>query len=400
MYWLWAGPAFMAAVAYIDPGNFATNIQAGSQYGYHLLWVVIVSNLIAMVFQSMSAKLGLVTGLNLAELCQRHFPKPLVWCMWLISELAAMATDVAELLGGAIGIHLLIGLPLMPSMLVIGGLSLAILALGKTSMRPVEIIITLLAGIIGLCFLVELFIVPVDWSQVIRYSTIPSLPDAGAIPLAVGIIGATVMPHAIYLHSGLTQNRVKQQPHVNKLSLIRFSNREVMIALGLAGLINVAMVLLAAGAFQQTGQVVSQIEHAYHLLTPLLGQAAAGFFLLSLIASGVASSSVGMLAGDMIMQGFVSFRIPIWLRRAINIIPPFIIVGIGMNTTQALVLSQIMLSLALPIPIVALLYLTSKPAIMGPFTNQPLMHWLGLLGALIIFALNASLLVQYTNVFH
>ena len=383
-----AGPAFIASVAYIDPGNFATNIQAGSKYGYGLLWVVLLANVMAMVFQALSAKLGLVTGHSLPELCRSHFPRPLVWGMWVISELAAMATDVAEFIGGALGFSLLFNIPMPVGMALTAVLSLLILGLRST--RGVERVITLLAALIGLCFMAELWLAPIDWGLAVQHTLAPRLADSGALLLAVGIVGATVMPHAIYLHSGL----MRQNPHTQHLSLperLKASNREVKLALGLAGLINLAMVLMAAAVF--SGEV-AQLETAYRLLTPLLGAAAAGFFLTSLIASGVASSSVGLLAGDMIMQGFIHKRIPIWLRRVVNILPAAAIVALGMDVTQALVLSQVMLSLALPVPLLSLLYFTRNKTLMGTYANNRFMQGTALLGAAIILILNGFLVWQ------
>jgi manganese transport protein len=383
-----AGPAFMAAVAYIDPGNFATNIQAGSKYGYGLLWVVLLANIMAMVFQALSAKLGLVTGHSLPELCRQHFPRPLVWGMWIISELAAMATDVAEFIGGALGFSLLLNIPMPLGMALTAVLSLFILGLRST--HGIERTITLLAAIIGVCFLAELWLAPVNWGLAVQHTLAPRLADQGALLLAVGIVGATVMPHAIYLHSGL----MRQTPQTRHLSLpqrLQASNREVKLALGLAGLINLAMVLMAAAVYK--GEV-AQLETAYRLLTPLLGAAAGGFFLTSLMASGVASSSVGLLAGDMIMQGFVHKRIPLWVRRVVNILPAAVIVAMGLDVTHALVLSQVMLSLALPVPLLTLLYFTQHKRLMGTYTNGRMLKSVAWTGAAIILLLNGILIWQ------
>src|ERR1700688_2416641 len=351
---VFAGPAIIASIAYMDPGNFATNIQAGAKYGYGLLWVVLLANLIAMLFQALSAKLGIVTGRNLAEMCRDEFPRPVVWAMWVVSEIAAMATDLAEFLGGAIGLSLLFQMPLLAGMVVTGVVTYGILMFESSGFRPIELVIGSLVGIIGLCYLIEMFIAPVDWSAAALHTVLPQLADGDALLLAVGIIGATVMPHAIYLHSSLTQARTPVYDDSERRKVLRFSNREVIAALVVAGLVNMAMVMMAASAFHAGHSEVAEIETAYHTLTPLWGIGAAGVFLVSLIASGISSSVVGTMAGQMIMQGFVGFRIPIWIRRLVTMLPAFVVVGVGVDATKALVVSQVVLSLALPVPMIAL----------------------------------------------
>jgi manganese transport protein len=388
------GPAVIASIAYIDPGNFATNIQAGAKYGYGLLWVVLAANLIAMLFQGLSAKLGIVTGRNLAELCRDHFPRPVVWGMWGVSEIAAMATDLAEFLGGAIGFSLLFNLPLLAGMTVTAVITYGLLMSERYGFRPLEIVIGASVGVIGLCYLVEIFIAPVDWGAAAYHTVVPQIADSEALLLAVGIIGATVMPHAIYLHSGLTQSRVPVDDDTQRRKVLGFSNREVVIALAIAGLINMAMVMMAAGAFHAGHPDVAQIETAYHTLTPLLGGAAAGVFLLSLVASGVSSSTVGTMAGQMIMQGFVGIRIPIWVRRLVTMAPAFVVVALGANATNALVMSQVVLSLALPLPMIALLIFTGRRDIMGAFANSRFTAALAIAGTAIVLALNVVLIVQ------
>src|SRR6266566_3845508 len=369
-YLAFAGPAVIASIAYMDPGNFATNIQAGAKYGYELLWVVLLANLIAMLFQALSAKLGIVTGRNLAEMCREQFPQPVVWVMWVISEIAAMATNLAEFLGGAIGLSLLFGMPLFAGMVVTAVVTYGILMFESSGFRPVELIIGSLVGIIGLCYLIEMFIDPVDWGAAALHTVLPQIADAEALVLAVGIIGATFMPHAVYLHSGLTQARMPVRDESERRKVLRFSNQEVIAALAVAGLINMAMVMMASGAFHAGHPDVAEIETAYHTLTPLLGIGAAGVFLLSLIASGISSSTVGTMAGQMIMQGFVGFKIPIWVRRLVTMIPAFIVVGLGVNATKALVISQVVLSIALPLPMIALLTFTRRADLMGGFANS------------------------------
>ena len=389
---LFAGPAVIASIAYMDPGNYATNIQAGAGYGFALLWVVLMANLIAMLFQALSARLGIVTGQNLAELCRDHFPKPLVWVMWVVSEVAAMATDLAEFLGGAIGLALLFNMPLMSGMVVTALVTYGILLIEGKGFRPMEIIIGALVGVIGLCYLVEVFIAPIAWGEAARGLVLPQMPDAAALTISVGIIGATVMPHAIYLHSGLTQRRAVVRNEGERRKLLRFSNIEVVVALAVAGMVNIAMVMMAASAFHQGHPEVAEIETAYHSLTPLLGGAAAAAFLISLIASGISSSVVGTMAGQMIMQGFVNFRIPVWARRLVTMAPAFIVVAMGVNPTKALVMSQVILSIALPVPMIALVIFTSRRDIMGVYANGPLVRGLAIGGATIVLSLNAVLL--------
>jgi manganese transport protein len=394
-YLAFAGPAVVASIAYMDPGNFATNIQAGAKYGYTLLWVVLLANLIAMLFQALSAKLGIVTGRNLAEMCRDNFPRPVVWAMWVVSEIAAMATDLAEFLGGAIGLALLFKMPLIAGMGVTAVITYAILMVESRGFRPVELIIGSMVGIIGLCYLIEIFIAPVDWGAAAYHSVVPGLPDAEALLISVGIIGATVMPHAVYLHSGLTQARTPGRDEHERHLLVRISNHEVVIALAIAGLVNMAMVMMASGAFHAGHPDVAEIETAYHTLAPLLGIGAAGIFLLSLIASGISSSVVGTMAGQMIMQGFVGFRIPIWLRRAITMLPAFVVVvAYGVNTTQALVVSQVVLSIALPLPMIALLMFTGRADIMGKFVNGRMTRVAAVIATVLVLVLNALLIVQ------
>jgi manganese transport protein len=397
-YLAFVGPAVVASIAYMDPGNFATNIQSGARYGYTLLWVVLLANLIAMLFQALSAKLGIVTGRNLAEMCRDQFPKPVVYVMWVVSEIAAMATDLAEFLGGAIGLSLLFGIPLMWGMVVTGFIVYAILMFERFGFRPVELIIGNLVAIIALCYLIEMFVAPVDWRSAAKHTVLPQIPDAGALLLAVGIIGATVMPHAVYLHSGLTQARIPARDDGEKRRIVRISNTEVMVALAIAGLVNMAMVMMASSAFHAGHSDVGEIESAYHTLAPLLGIGAAGVFLLSLLASGVSSSTVGTMAGQMIMQGFVGFRIPIEIRRLVTMLPAFVIVGLGVNSTNALVVSQVVLSIALPLPMIALTLFTGRRDIMGGFVNGRLTNIVAIAGTAVVLLLNLLLIVQTIGV--
>ena len=394
-----AGPAVIASVAYMDPGNFATNIQAGAKYSYDLLWVVVFANAVAMLFQALSAKLGIVTGRNLAEPSREHFPRPVVWGMWVVSEIAAMATDLAEFLGGAIGLSLLLDLPLIGGMAITAVVTYAILTLQRTGFRPIELLIGGLVAVIGTSYLVELLIARPNWAAVAFHSVVPHFDDRDAIMLASGIVGATVMPHAIYLHSSLTQARIVARDDDERRKLIRLSNREVVLALGVAGVINMAMVVMAAAAFHDgSHNGVAEIETAYRTLVPVLGIGAAGIFLLSLIASGVSSSAVGTMAGQVIMQGFVRFRIPVWLRRLVTMAPAFVVVALGVNATQALIASQVALSLTLPVPMIALLILTRRRDVMGSFANRRFVSTSVIAMAATVLVLNGLLIVQAVGV--
>ncbi|HUZ32628.1 MAG TPA: Nramp family divalent metal transporter [Xanthobacteraceae bacterium] len=393
-YAAFAGPAVIASIAYVDPGNFATNIQAGARYGYGLLWVVLLANLIAMLFQALSAKLGIVTGRNLAELCHDHFSRPVVLAMWVVSEIAAMATDLAEFLGGAIGLSLLLHLPLLHGMIVTAIVTYGLLMVGNFGFRPIELIIGGMVSVIALCYVVEMFVVPIDWGAAAIHTFVPQLPDGRALLLAVGIVGATVMPHAVYLHSGLTQARMPLHDDAERRQVLRFSNREVIAALTIASLVNLAMVMMASSAFHAGHAEVAEIETAYHMLTPLFGAGAAFVFLISLIVSGISASTVGTMAGQMIMQGFVSFRIPIWVRRLVTMLPAFVVVALGVNATNALVISQVILSIALPLPMIALLIFTGRTDIMGMFANGLLTRIAATIGTAVALLLNFFLIAQ------
>ena len=391
---LFAGPAVIASIAYMDPGNFATNIQAGASYGYTLLWVALLANLIAMLFQGLSAKLGIVTGRNLAEMSRDQFPQPVVIVLWIAVEIAAIATDLAEFVGGAIGLSLLFNIPLLAGMVVTGIVTYGVLLFEGGGFRPVELVIGGLVAAISLCYLAEMFIAPVDWDSAALHSVLPQIPDAAALTISVGIIGATVMPHAIYLHSGLTQNRAPARDDDERRTLLRFSNVEVVLALAVAGLVNMAMIMMASAAFHQGHSDVAEIETAYHTLTPLLGGAAAAVFLVSLLASGVSSSAVGTMAGQLVMQGFVGFRIPLLVRRLVTMVPAFVVVALGVNATNALVVSQVVLSIVLPMPMISLVMFTRRRDIMGAFANSRLTDGLAILGTAVILALNVVLLLQ------
>jgi len=387
------GPAVIASVGYMDPGNFATNIQAGSAFGYQLMWVVLAASLAAMLFQAMAAKLGIVTGRNLAELCRDTFPKPVVIAMWLGSELAAIATDLAEFMGAAIGLSLLFHIAIGWGLMVTGIATALILLLDKRGFRPLERVIGALVAVIGVGFMAELVIAPPDWHAVIFHTFVPQLHGVQALSLAVGIIGATIMPHTIYLHSSLTQNRVPPRNDYQRKRLVRYSNREVVFALGVATAVNLAMVAMASSVFSKSAPGTADIAAAYHLLTPLLGAGAGVIFLIALLASGISSSVVGTMAGQTIMQGFIQFKIPVLVRRLITMVPA-VIVALTCNPMSAMVDSQIVLSIILPIPLVALVILSSRTSVMGRFAaDRKLIA--GAVGATaIIVMLNAVLIWQ------
>ncbi len=397
--WLpFAGPAFVASIAYVDPGNFATNIEAGAHYGYGLLWVVLLANLMAMLFQALSARLGIATGYNLAELSRRHFSAPVVYAMWLVSEVATMATDLAEFLGGAIGLSLLFHMPLLVGMAVTAVATYLILMLDRRGYRPLELAIAGMVAVISLSYVAELVLTRPDWGLALGGALRPTLPDAHAITLSVGIVGATVMPHAIYLHSGLTQHRGGATRPAERRRLGGFSNIEVVVALSLAGLVNVAMVMMAAAAFHAGHPEVAEIQTAYHTLTPLFGGAAAGVFLVALIASGLSSSAVGTMAGQIVMQGFVGWRIPVWLRRAVTMLPALVVVALGVDSTTSLVLSQVVLSLALPVPLIAMLVLVRRRDVMGDMMVGGLTLLAAYAATAVVLALNGLLLLSMAGI--
>jgi manganese transport protein len=386
------GPAFVASVAYMDPGNFATNIQGGAGYGYKLLWVVVFANLTAMLFQSLAAKLGIATGRSLAELSRDRFPRPVSWSMWAVSEVAAMATDLAEFLGATLALNFLFHLPYLAGAIVTAVATYGILLLERQGFRPLEAVIGALVGVMAASYLVETFFARPSWSGVLRGAATPWLGDRGAVLLAVGIVGATVMPHAIYIHSDLTKERVKAEGSIQRRRLLRFSNAEVVIALGLAGLVNLAMLWMAAATFWPNAAGVADITTAYHTLVPLLGAGAALVFAVSLLASGLSSSAVGTMAGQVIMQGFVGFRIPLWIRRVVTMLPTLVIIGLHVDPTRALVASQVVLSFALPVPVVALVWFTRDRRVMGDLANRRATTALAILGAALVLSLNVALL--------
>jgi manganese transport protein len=393
--WPFLGPAFVAAVAYIDPGNFATNIAGGAKFGYLLLWVVLAANLIAMVVQTQSAKLGIATGRNLAELCRDTFSRRTSIGLWLQAELVAMACDIAEVVGAALGLNLLFGIPLFPAGLIAGAGAFGILTLQQKGFRRLEAGITVLVGVVVASFAFELLDAHPDAGQVGRHLVIPGFSGTESLLLATGIIGATVMPHVIYLHSALTQKRVVGRDDRERRKILGFERVDVVIALSIAGAVNLSMMIVAAALFHGSGLTgVDSIDGAFDALRSLVSDRAATIFGVALLASGFASSSVGTMAGQVVMQGFIRRRIPIFLRRAITLAPALLVLGIGLDPTDALVGSQVVLSFGIPFALVPLLMLAAKREVMGELVNP---RWLtavaGVLAAMII-ALNVFLLEQ------
>jgi manganese transport protein len=387
------GPAFIACVAYIDPGNFATNIQGGSAFGYNLLWVILLANLMAMLLQTMSAKLGLATGHNLAEMCRLHLSKPVVYIMWIVSEIMAMSTDLAEFLGASIALNLLFGIPLLFATFITGVVTFLILLLERRGFRPLEAVITALVGVIAFCYVIETSLSHPDWKQVGFHTVVPWLGGTQSILFSVGIIGATVMPHVIYLHSSLTQQRIVPRSEQEARRIFRWSIPDVVIAMGLAGLVNMAMLYMAASTFHAHGDSnVGDITTAFQTLTPLLGGAASIIFAISLLASGLSSSTVGTMAGQVVMQGFVGFTIPVWVRRSVTMLPAVIVAAIGLNPTFTLVISQVVLSFVLPLPIITLIMFTRRRDIMGTLVNKAITTWTATVCSVVILSLNIWLL--------
>ncbi len=389
------GPAFIASVAYVDPGNFATNIQGGAQYGYMLLWVIVASNLMAMLTQALSAKLGIATGKNLAEHCRDQFPRWAVWTMWIIMEFVAMATDLAEFLGAALGFNLLFGMPLFVAGVLTGIVTFAILALERHGFRPLEAVITSLVGVIAFCYVVETLLGRPDWGKIVFHAVVPQFRGTESVLLATGILGATVMPHVVFLHSALTQGRIVVRDPGQLRRLFRYQCVDVTLAMGVAGLVNGAMLIMAAATFFEQGlTTVGTIEEAHRTLTPLLGSASSWVFAVSLLASGLSSSAVGTMSGQVIMQGFVHWQIPIWLRRLLTMLPALIVIGIGLEPTRTLVLSQVVLSFGLPFALAPLAIFTARADLMGVLVNRrPTTVVFGAV-TLLIIALNMFLLYQ------
>jgi manganese transport protein len=389
------GPAFIACVAYIDPGNFATNIAGGSRFGYRLVWVIVAANLMAMLIQTLSAKLGIATGRNLPELCRERFSHRTTMFLWVQAELIAMATDLAEFLGAAIGFQLLLGWALFPSAVVSGVAAFLILGLQRFGFRTFEAVIAVLVGVIGACYVIELTFAHADYGQVFKHAVYPQFGSSEALLLAVGIIGATVMPHVIYLHSALTQDRLVPETDEDAQTLLRFTRVDVVIAMTIAGVINVSMLVMAASTFYRTGLFhVASLDTAHKTLEPILGPASGAIFALALIASGLSSSAVGTLSGQVVMQGFIHRQIPVTVRRLVTMVPAFVVIAIGVDPSRTLVLSQVVLSFGIPFALIPLVIFTARSDVMGQLVNHRLTTVAASSVTALIVALNIFLLLQ------
>ncbi len=393
--WPFLGPAFIAAVAYIDPGNFATNIAGGAKFGYLLLWVVLAANLVAMLVQTQSAKLGIATGRNLAELCRERYSRRTSIGLWIQAEIVAMACDIAEVVGAALGLNLIFGIPLFPAGLLAGAGAFAILALQRLGLRRLEAGITALVGVVVASFVVELFNANPDGGEVARHMVLPGLSGTESLLLATGIVGATVMPHVIYLHSALTQRRIVGRDDEEKRKILRFEKIDVVIALSIAGVVNLSMMIVAAALFHEGGLTgIDSIEGAYEGFQDLVSSRAATIFGVALVASGFASSSVGTMAGQVVMQGFIRRRIPIFVRRAITLAPALLVLALGFNPTDALVLSQVVLSFGIPFALVPLLLIARDREMMGSLASPPWLSAICALFAAVIIGFNVFLLAD------
>jgi manganese transport protein len=389
------GPAFIAAVAYIDPGNFATNIAGGSKFGYTLVWVIVASNLMAMLIQTLSAKLGIATGKNLPEVCRESFSRRTSILLWLQAEVIAMATDLAEFLGAALGFNLLFGIGLFPAAILTAVAAFGILGLQRFGFRPLEATIAAMVGVIGLCYVIEIFYARPPLLTVAKHAVLPQFQGTESILLAVGILGATVMPHVIYLHSSLTQSRIVPETDAEAKKLLRYTRIDVVIAMTIAGLINMAMLVMAASTFFEKGlHNVGSIEGAHKTLQPLLGSAAATIFAIALIGSGLSSSAIGTLAGQVVMQGFIRKQIPIAVRRLVTMAPAFVAIGIGVDPSRTLVISQVVLSFGIPFALVPLVMFTSRGSLMGVLVNRRTTVAVASVVATLIICLNVFLLGQ------
>jgi len=388
------GPAFVAAVAYIDPGNFATNIAGGAKYGFLLVWVIVLANLMAMLVQYLSVKVGIATGMNLPELCRAHLPRPVTWGLWAQAEIIAIATDLAEFVGAAVALKLLFGVPPFAAGLITAAVAFAILALQQRGYRRFELAIAGFLGIVCLGFLYDLSQVSVDTGALLD-GFVPAFDGTDSVMLAVGIIGATVMPHVVYLHGALVQGRIRPRDDAERRSLLRFQRVDVGIAMGLAGFINLTMLVVAASLFHESGLLdIESIEGAHAGFERLLGGGAALAFAVALLASGLSSSSVGTYAGQVVMQGFIDRRIPLFARRMITMAPALVVLAIGVDATDTLVISQVVLSFGIPFALVPMILLTRRRDVMGSFVNRRGTSIVASIVAALIIGLNAFLLEQ------
>jgi manganese transport protein len=389
------GPAFIAAVAYVDPGNFATNIAGGAQFGYLLLWVILVSNLMAMLIQSMSAKLGIATGKNLPEVCRERFPKPVSVALWVQAEIIAMATDLAEFIGAALALNLLFGIPLFPAGLLTAVGAFGILELQRRGFRPLEAAISAMVGVIVLAFAFQIFEAQPEGDRILAGLFMPQFAGIESVLLAAGILGATVMPHVIYLHSALTQRRVVGRTEEEKKKIFRFELVDVVIAMAIAGTINASMLIMAAALFYTSGVTdVGDIDVAFEQLRVMVSDNSAIIFGVALLASGFASSSIGTMAGQVVMQGFINRRISLWIRRLITMSPALVILAIGVNPSYALVISQVVLSFGIPFALIPLLLFCRNRGLMGGLVNHRLTTTIATVVVGLIVTLNVFLLYQ------
>lgn len=391
------GPAFIVSVAYIDPGNFATNISGGSTFNYTLLWVILWSNIIAIFLQIMSAKVGIATGHNIPYMCSKIFPRYANIIFWIIAEIGAMSTDLAEFIGGTLGIYLLFKIPMIYSALLTGVITYLICCTEKYGQKIVEFIISFLVAIITICYTIELFFSNPNLNEICTHTLIPSFTNSDSVLVAVGMLGATVMPHVIYLHSNLVKYRCRDNTSSGKSKHLKMEKIDIFIAMNIAFIINAAMVIVSAAVFYKNNIHVNTIEDANKSLQPLLGSFSSLVFAIALIASGLSSSSVGTMAGQTIMKGFINLNIPIKIRRIVTMLPALIIICLGINPMKALVLSQVVLSFILPFPIIQMLYIANHKDLMGSFVNKTFTRYLGVLISAVIIGLNIFLL--YTTLF-
>jgi len=393
--WPFLGPAFIAAVAYVDPGNFATNISGGAQFGYLLLWVILTSNLMAMLIQSMSAKLGIATGKNLPEVCRERFPRLVTLGLWIQAEVIAMATDLAEFIGAALALNLLFGIPLFPAGLLTAVGAFGILELQRRGFRPLEAVIAAMVGVIVVAFAFQMFYAEPEADRILAGLFTPQFAGTESVLLAAGILGATVMPHVIYLHSALTQHRVVGRTEEEKKKIFRFELVDVVIAMAIAGTINASMLIMAAALFHSNGLTgVADIDKAFEQLRVLEGDSASILFGVALLASGLSSSSVGTMSGQVVMQGFINRRIPLFLRRLVTMAPALAILAVGLNPSRSLVISQVVLSFGIPFALIPLLIFCRNRGLMGALVNHRLTTAIATVVVTLIVSLNVFLLYQ------
>src|SRR5829696_5888582 len=393
--WPFLGPAFIAAVAYVDPGNLATNIAGGARYGYLLLWVILTANLMAMLIQSMSAKLGIATGKNLPEVCRERFPRPVTLALWMQAEVIAMATDLAEFIGAALALNLLFGIPLFPAGLMTAVGAFGILELQRRGFRPLEAAIAALVGVIVVAFAFQMFYAQPEGDRILAGLFTPQFAGTESVLLAAGILGATVMPHVIYLHSALTQRRVVGRTDEEKKKIFRFEQIDVVVAMAIAGVINASMLIMAAALFNAEGLTgVGDIDLAFEALGEQVGSTSAIIFGVALLASGFSSSSVGTMSGQVVMQGFIKRRIPLWLRRLITMLPALVVLAVGLNPSRSLVLSQVVLSFGIPFALIPLLIFCRNRNVMGTLVNHRLTTTIATVVVTLIVSLNVFLLYQ------